>query len=291
MEGKPNSSSSENSPTSERSMNAHSSHLKRSRKLLYIFSTILIVVLVVVAAVFIPQGSGLIPLSVNYRVGEKLTYDVTETVSSSQGQPVTSGSINSTSTLEVMGFDGSTYTLNHTITMMSNGKPFSLAILENITRTGYVKYFFPEGTQQLVSNVSSNPILVELLSKPDVKIGDKWQIPVSNLVGNTSSTTGTVTLVFSSIEEITVPAGTYRIFRIDISADGIITKITLPASSASLGLPDTSNMVFSGQIYLEYGSCRQIKSEAQFDISYQTGNKTTNLSYSTETTLIQHTRP
>ena len=251
----------------------------KSRKRLYAVLT-LVAVVVIAVAFFIPKSAAAIPLSLNYQVGEKLVYTTTETVTTPVGNITKTGSINSTSSLEVVDFDGEYYTLNKTIDLMLD-KPSSISMIEKINKTGYARYFLPGGTAALFGNTSSNPVLASLLSKPDAKVGDIWQIPL-NSGSSTIGTTGDLTLTFADIQEITVPAGTYKIFRIDIASNNLNSHVDVSA-----GRSDTS-MSFSGSIYLEYGTCRQIKSDIQIITTTQSTFMNYSISYNSQMTLTQH---
>ena len=88
-----------------------------------------------------------IPLNVDYAVGEKMVYD--STITGSYDSAAATGTstlipknttINSQQTIEVTGFDGEYYTLNHTMTMNLNNKPISFSMIEKMNKTGYSAY-------------------------------------------------------------------------------------------------------------------------------------------------------
>jgi hypothetical protein len=192
-------------------------------------------------------------------------------------------SMNSTSTLKVVSFDGEYYTLNHTITTMLN-RPISVSLTEKINRTGYARYMLPGDVENLFGNASSNPVLATLLSKPEAKVGDTWQIPLES--GNaTFGTTGSLTLTFADIEDVTVPAGTYKVVKINVASDDLASHVKISEGSSD------STMSFSGSIYLEYGSCRQIKSDIQINMTIQSTILNSSMSYSSQMTLTEHNKP
>jgi len=251
--------------------------------------TALIVVVVIAIALLIPQGAATIPLSINYQVGEKMSYETTETITAPIEGTMKTETINSTSTLEVVDFDGETYTLNHTLTSMVLDQPFSTSLTEKLNKTGYASYFLPGETKALLSNSS---LLSTLLTKPEAKVGDTWEISLDT--GNsTVGTKGMLTLTFGAIQEIKVPAGEYKVFRIDVSSSNLNSYVKIPGTSSLPGSPGAatiSNIVMSisGQMYLEYGTCRQIESNMQFNISVQTKILNTETSYSSHMMLTQH---
>ena len=255
---------------------------RRFGKKVYAIAMIILVAVVVIAAFSIPRGTGdSIPLSLNYQVGEEMVYNTTETGQS--GQLNSTSSLHSTSTLKVVSFDGEYYTLNRTITTMLN-RPISVSMTEKINKTGYAKYFLPGNTQNLFGNSSSNPVLAALLSNPEAKIGDTWQIPL-NTGNSTRGTAGSLTLTFAGIQDLTVPAGTYRVFRIDVSSSNLASHVDIPE-----GKSDTE-MSFTGSMYMEYGTCRQIKSDVQASMTIQSTALNSSLSYSSHMTLVQHIKP
>lgn len=270
----------------------HSSGIKKFGKKLYVIAAI-IVIAVIATAILIPQGLGnSIPLSLNYQVGEKMIYNTTETAS--QTGETTSPTVNSNSSIEVVDFDGETYTLNHTITVMLDN-PISVSISEKVNKTGYANYFLPGETENLFGNTSSNPILSTLLSKPEAKVGDTWQIPL-NTGNSTIGTTGNLTLTFIAIQDITVPAGTYKVFRLDVACDNLVSYAQIPENASVPGSPaaittSSIDVNFRGHIYLEYGTCRQIKSDIQMAMAVKSTVLNSNISYSSQMTLVQHIKP
>ena len=259
----------------------------------------IIAITVIAVALLIPQGAATIPLNVEYTVGEKMIYETVENVTNQWFDNVTTESrillplntvtFNFLVTEEVVAFDGEFYTLNHTVsTPEGHGPRRSISYLEIVNKTGYSSYLLPEGTQGIVSNASSNPIVTALLEKAEVTVGESWQIPLN--VGNSNgSMTGTLTLTFGGIQEITVPSGTYAVSKIDASGTDIVMTINI--SGVNMNVSRTLNM--NQQIYIEYGTCKQIQSNIQSvnTIVYlDTGRKLVS-NISTQTTLIQDIKP
>ena len=248
----------------------------------------IIVILVIVITLLIPQGAATIPLSVKYTVGEKMTYDMIETITTEQIQGIMG--INSTVNVEVVDFDGEHYTLNYTVTAVLNHQhPMSISYIARVNKTGYTTYFHTGKTQQLLYNMSSNPVLSAVLNKPEVKVGDAWQIPLST--GETNvSVKGDLTVTFVGIQDMTVPAGTYRVFRIDFSSNNIRINITIP-TPYNTSIQNTVEMSLSGQTYLEYGTCRQIKYSIQINSSSKMRDSEIRCSISSQMILVKHIAP
>jgi len=270
----------------------------KNRKRLYAFGGI-IAIIVIASALFVPQALGsFIELSLNYTVGEKMTYQSTNTVTNQMSNtsinvetnPL-SQTYNSTGTYEILGFDGENYTINLTITSELNGKTLSIPITTNTTtKTQYYKNLLPAGSPAFFLNASSSPTLEAYLTKSQVKAGDTWQIPVST--GNASlGLTGELTLKFSAIQEITVPAGTYKVFVVELSSKDLTMHISPGNGIISASTLDNSTLELSGRTYLEVGTCHLIKSElTQQTIIQQPGIAGTSTIY-TEKTLTEHTKP
>ncbi len=268
-------------------------------KKLYVAIAAVAAIAIIIMALMLPQGAATIPLTVNYTVGEKMVYKTTETMTYHSFSaasslypvvpPLNSTTIDSGSTVEVVSFDGEYYTLNHTVTFPINEKSFSSSILEKVSKTGYSTYIIP-GFAESLSNVSSNLYLTELLNKPEVKVGDIWAVPFPTIIGNSSTgVTGDLTMTFVGFEDITVPAGAYRIFRVDMACNNFLYN--LPANASNISTIGVPSLTFSGQMYMEYGTCRQIKSTMQIDMSYQSSMLNYTMSMSSLMELIQDIKP
>jgi hypothetical protein len=272
------------------------SGFRRFGKKLYAVAAIIVIAIIAVA-LLVPQGAATIPLGVEYTVGEKMVYNTTETITTQNtdsslppGGPWET-SINSTEIVEVLDFDGEYYILNHTVTAKLGNTPASISYIEKMNKTGYTGYFRLEGTEEvLVSNMSTDSFATVLLDKPEVKVGDSWQVPVNS--GNSNvSITGEMTITFGGIQNITVPAGTYEVFKVD-TLSNLTMSIKLPTSGNYTNPPFTVNMTISGQTYIEYGTCRRIESNMQIIQSpAQAAGTSTTISISAKTTLIQHIKP
>jgi hypothetical protein len=281
----------------------HSAGLKRFGKKLYAITFALIAVVIIAIALLIPQGAASIPLNVNYTVGEKMIYNTAitgtfevynSTSPSMMGQPPNNVSVNAKQSIEVTDFDGEYYTLNHTTTMMLNDKPFSFSTLEKMNKTGYSAYIFNLGnTTQEIPNTSitSNSYLTQLLNKPEVKVGDSINVPSS------MGLTGDLTITFRGIEDLTVPAGTYKVFRIDMTSNNLNMSFHPSIGNSSINVPTTINMNIdmNYQVYMEYGTMRLIKSTMQETVAHQSTYYSTTINYTMhltmDMTLNQHIKP
>jgi hypothetical protein len=263
---------------------------KRFGKKLYAAIAVAVVAVIVVA-LLIPQGAAIIPLSVEYTVGERMVYDATQTMTmqisnSTIGSALGLGSnntltMNSTTTVDVVDFDGEVYTLNYTSTMNLLGKPVSFSYLEKVNKTGYTTILFSGATEALAPSVGSqDPVLTGILGKSEVKVGDTWEIPV-NPNNASIGITGSLVLTFKGIQDITVPAGTYKVFRVDMTSKDIGMQTSAVSTTMSV----------NGEYYVEFETGRQIENNMQMTIQSQVMGVDTSITMSATTTLVQHTLP
>ncbi len=262
-----------------------------------------IAIAIVSVALFVPPGQSVIPLNVDYTVGEKMVYDSTITSSfdnapspsSSTDYSPKNATMSSQQTIEVTNFDGEYYTLNHTMTMNLSNRPISISMIEKMNKTGYSAYLLNLGTsQQEISNngLTSTSYLAQLLNQPEVKVGDSINVPFPT--GNSSfGITGGLKMTFKGIEDLTVPAGTYKVFRIDITSNDLKLNYQSPLSGLSnfSAANITISMDLNYQIYMEYGTMRQIKASMQESISSQSATSNYGMNMSMDMVLIEHTKP
>jgi len=273
---------------------------KRFGKKLYVIAAV-VAVAVIAVALLVPPGTATIPLNVNYEVGEKMVYDTTMTLSyKGDDSALTSDllgalndmSVNAQQTIEVIDFDGEYYTLNQTTTMTMAGKPFSVSVLQKMNKTGCSTYMFNAGgTEQEVSDTSfGNTYLTQLLSKSEVKVGDSIDVPFPGTVSS-MGVTGELTMTFKGIEDLTVPAGTYRVFRIDITSHDLSMSYNPSMTTAGMNLSSKMDMDVNFQMYMEYGTLRQVKSTMQETLSLQSSMMNYTMTLSMDMILSQHTKP
>ncbi len=125
-------------PTIEQSANQPAKRRWLGKKTYAIIAVVAVVV--IAAAFFIPPSAiATIPLNVDYVVGEKMVYDTSMTISidylgsslfGAGASNLNSTTVNGQQTLEVIGFDGENYLINHTTTMTVLGKPVSFSLTE-----------------------------------------------------------------------------------------------------------------------------------------------------------------
>ncbi len=238
------------------------------KKSIKIITPVIVAVLIVILAVafFIPKGTATIPLTVNYAVGEVMTYDTSmqiEIAYSATTQPTTSTSYGN-ETLEVKDFDGTFYTIIRNVTWHMNFDglvEYSLNLKMN--KTGYSSYIVDIGnTQTEIPNhndPSSISCFTQLLSMPEAKVGETITIPFP--ANESLGIAGNLKITFGSPEDVTVPAGTFKAFKIDLVSEGL--NFTMNYGDYSNPNLITSNVYLHYQVCLEYQTLRVIKSTMQ----------------------------
>ena len=282
------SSSSETSPAADQpaSLPAPS---KASRKRIYAVLGIVAVAAVTLALVFAflipPNVEATIPLIYNYTPGEEMTYNLTGTTTNTTGQNT---SLTETMSMDILSFDGENYTINQTMTLsIPGGSPMSFSVTQKINKTGYVTNL--NGTAEIQQAYSSFPGFgSSSWQKDEAKVGETWQIPLSLDNITYAVFNGNLTLKFGDIQDITVAAGVYRVFRIDVSGSNLSMAIsTPPPANASI----FENFTISGQTYLEYGTCRLVTSDFQESISMLQGTQISAQNITMHMELVKHIRP
>ena len=141
----------------------------------------------------------------------------------------------------------------------------------------------PVALEQYTTNLNStNPSETAIFNQTQAKVGDTWQVPLDSSTPS-SAQAPELTVTFAAIQDLTVKAGTYKVFKIDFLQ-------TNPQQSQSTLYPQ--NFDVSGQSYLEFGTCKQIQSTLQLNMTSNLGN---NLNYNSvisyTSTLTQDITP
>jgi hypothetical protein len=240
----------------------------------------------------------IIPLNVEFVVGEKMVYDTTTSkisqayndIATSSQPTLPSENVDSTKDiLEVIGFDGQSYTLNHTVTT-SNASSTLTSFQQKIDKIGISTYVVEIGTHSVnISNAGSyayvSNAVEKLTDKPQVMVGDSWRIPYETRSGVEAS--GDLIVTFYGFENLTVPAGTYNVFRVGIKSENLNYHYTSSNNGFNANVAENFNV----QMYLEYGSLRQIKWTMQDSISAESPMNNLSGNYLTEMVLVEHIIP
>ncbi len=243
-----------------------------------------IIVVVLAGMLLIPQSTAnVVPLGVHYSVGEELTYNITTSVSTQGSKSSTSFDSQGTLNIEVVSLNGDTYTLNYSTTTAILGYSTTSSKLLDVKESDMINVLtlLPVALQQYAnSDVNdSNPTVTAIFNQSQAKVGDTWQIP---LTANTNDdTVGNLTVTFKAIQDLTVPAGNFKVFRIDFSTN------TLGTQSSLLNI----NLDVAGQSYLEYGTSKQIQSNLQLNMNSGTAINNYNIAISISSTLTKDVKP
>jgi len=265
---------------------------KHHRVLYVAFAVLAVLIVIIVAALLIPQNE--IPqsdsspreLSLNYAVGERMVYENTNIATTqmtdttlSLPDTITGDSSNSTLIIEVLSENSDSYTVKQTGTMTPDLGMTIPPLTRSIDKASYYNNFVEPQGQFIFYNADSNPALLAYLAQDKITIGDVWNIPVNT--GTASlGLTGEVTLKFVGTQEINVPAGTFQTMRIEVTSNGL----SYHSDGTILSGIDGMNLQINGTSYVELGTFRLIKADLT-----QIGNGSTIL-YS-ERTLVEYTKP
>ncbi len=271
----------------------------------YVVIGIVIVLSVVAASIWLmfPRTSGILPLNVQYTKGEKLTYAIkmsTKTniwggLAREYGMMWTKPA---NLTMEVLDVENGTYTICYTLTMTQT-QARDLGLNEttvNITATindnGQVLSLSGENTPTQTQNVFSSFTGLHgfgsYFSKNESKVGDSWYIPI-NMTTKEMNMTGIINNTITWMGKISVTAGRYDTFKVDLSSCNFTTvmKDELLRVQVSIG----------GYEYLERNTCLPIKYQLTTTtlttlLSRKTGEpcKFAKVTVSITMTLIQYTR-
>ena len=167
-----------------------------------------------------------------------------------------------------------------------------------MNKTGYSTYFLDLGSiqQEIPSTgLAGNSFLAQLISRSEVNVGDTINVPFPSSNSQYLQTTGNLTMKFGGVEDLTVPAGTYKVFRIDIASNNLKITLNPSVAASSITIPKSlsmsMNLDLNFQVYLEYGTMRQIKSTMQETVTYQSSILNMTAQIGMDMTLNQHIKP
>ncbi|MCL2477026.1 hypothetical protein [Candidatus Bathycorpusculum sp.] len=263
---------------------------KRHRSLYYAIFAVFVVLIVICAALLIPQSGGSsLELRLNYAVGERMVYETTITTGQTIDESFYPITTSLTTIMDVLSENSENYTINQAITTNPNiGFPGSFFPID-VSKATYYNNFMVPGAPLIFNNTDSNPTILAYLAQSSVKVGDVWIVPVNISTANVGMT-GKVTLKFAEIQEITVPAGTFQTMRIEITS----TALNIHAYGNSNDDPlitilSTMSTQINGTSYIELGTCRLIKADLTQLVTMDSSD-IERTSY-TEQILMEYTKP
>jgi len=205
-----------------------------------------------------------------------MTYEMTMTMNM-MGQTYTQ---TGTISMETLSLDGEIYTIRQT--MQFQGQQFSYTM--KMDKTGRLVDYsgLPFQSQQMSYSFIGMPGFGSYFPKAEMKVGESGQIPLS-MSSSGYTMTGTVYFRVSETRSVTVPAGTYNAFKMEITAPNIQVNYGQPGA--------TVNMVvnLNGYQYLEMGTCRPIEFNIQETVTGTSMGLTYSMTMTMQMRLVQHT--
>jgi hypothetical protein len=259
----------------------------RSGKKLHVTVAAIILITVVVAAIFLVPSSEteIISLGVHYFPDEKLTYEITISFHSQTGNSSTNFSTQRTLTVEVVSINEDIYTLKYTTTSSIAGNSTTTSYVMDVKEADMATLFtllpvafqqYDEYAEYMEKTNSSSPLETAFFNQSEAKVGDTWRIPVICVVSPTPD--AEITVKFVAIQNLAVKAGNFKVFKIEF------TQTSTQQSQNQSDNPYHTGV--SGESYLEFGSCKQIQSTVQFNMTTSPG---VNSGYSSAVTTFSST--
>jgi hypothetical protein len=218
---------------------------RKSRKKLYALLGVVAVAVVLIAVILpsmIPQGLGeTIPYGISYNVGEKLTYSISVSLTYNGQQVSETG----TMSMHVVSFDGDNYTIDEAVhyELQGTSQDNSFTLIMNKAGQLVGTANLPSQIQDMTSMIQGSPGYGLFLNTTEVRVGETFHVPMD--MGNSTFTmTGTENCKIGAVENITVQAGTYKTFKIDLSTSN------LHASTQGIDV----SLSLSGHMHMEYGT-------------------------------------
>ncbi|MCW4020873.1 MAG: hypothetical protein NWF14_06575 [Candidatus Bathyarchaeota archaeon] len=215
-----------------------------------------------------------VALGINYSQGEKMTYEIDITMKM-VGQEF---SYPMTYIIEILDKQNGIYTMRTTFSLMNQTHPTATySITARVNETGHTIEFLdvPPEFQQTMSSFSFMPGNGFYFPTEKAKVGDSWQISIDTQPEE-FNLTGTINNEITETRRITVPAGTYDVFKLEVTSSEF-TLVVKPPPELSMTESIEIGMTMKGYEYFEKGTCRVI--EAKFE-------QTTNMSMMGQTISI-----
>ena len=255
-------------PASWQQPTAQALNNKGFRKKLYVTAAALILVTAVIAAAFLVPSSEAetIPLGTHYVLGEKLTYNLTASSFSQTRNSSTNSTAQHTLTVEVVSIDGDTYTLKYTTTPSAADNSVATSYVMPVKEDDMTNLYtllpvafqqYPEYAEYAEKTNLSVPLETALFNQSEAKVGDTWQIPVACAIS--ADLAAELTVKFVAIQNLAVEAGSFKVFKI------AFTRTSAQQSSSQFD--DLYAVSVSGESYLEFGSCKQVQSSVQVNMT------------------------
>jgi len=244
----------------------------------------LIVILVAAFGTWLMVPAEVVALGINYSKGEKMTYEIDMSMKM-MGQEF---SYTMTIRIEILEKENGIYTIRQTITSDLLDQTYSLTV--RINETGNVVEFLdvPPEFQQTMTSFSFMPGNGYYFPKEEAKVGDSWQIPIS-MQTEEFNLTGTINNKITETRRITVPAGTYDVFKLEFTSSEFEMTYK-PPPELNMTTPIEIGMTMRGYEYFEKGTCLVVEARFEQTTSMSMMGQTISVSMTLNMRLIEHTR-
>ncbi len=244
----------------------------------------LIVIIVAAFGAWLMVPAEVVALGINYSQGEKMTYEIDMSMKM-MGQEF---SYTMTIQIEILDKEDGTYTMRQTFTSDLLNQTFSLTV--KINETGHIVEFLdvPPEFQQTTSSLSFMPGNGFYFPKEEAKVGDSWQIPI-DMQTEEFNLTGTINNKITETRRITVPAGTYDVFKLEFTSSEITMTYKPPPELNMTELIEIG-MTMKGYEYFEKGTCLTVEAKFEQTTSMSMMGQTITMSMTLHMRLTEHTR-
>ncbi len=240
---------------------------ERFRKKLYVTVAAIIIITVIAAILLEPSSEArIIPLGVHYFPGETLTYDITISSFSQIDNSSTNSSTQRILTVEVVSIDEDTYTLNYTTTSSIADDSMTTSYLMDVNEADMTNLFtllpvafqqYPEYAEYVEKTNLSVPLETAFFNQSEAKVGDTWRLPVTCAIS--TDLAAEMTVKFVAVQNLAVKAGNLKVFKIEFTRTS--------AQQSPSQFDDLYYISVSGESYLEFGSCKQVQSSVQVNMT------------------------
>lgn len=257
--------------------------VSKSRKRWYfLVGSITLIAVAFASWSMLPGEAEAIALGLSYTEGEEMTYEI-EMAMEMMG---TNLSYAMTYTVEVLDVEDGTYTMRTTFGLMEQ----TFSITTRINQTGHTVEFLdaPPEFEQSLSYVSFMPGNGFYFPGEKARVGDSWQIPV-DMRTEQFNLTGTIDNKITETGEITVQAGTYEVFKLEITSD--LRMASQPPQYTNVTEPIGLNMTMEGYEYFEKGTCRVIEAKIEMTMDMSIMGMTMSVPMTLDLELTGHISP
>lgn len=223
-----------------------------------------------------------VALGIKYNRGDKMTYEIDVTMTMT-GQEL---SYNMTQKIEVLDKENGIYTLRTTSILMNQ----TYSITMRISELGHMVEVLdvPPEFQQFISSFSFMPGNGLYFPSDETKVGDSWQIPIDTQT-EVFNITGTINNKLASIQSINVPAGTYQVFKLEITSSEVTIEFE-PLSELDMTEPIEIDVMMEGYIYFEQETCLVVQAFTEQTTTTSMMGQTISMTMTLDMRLTEHTK-